>query len=75
MNDGAFVGGDGVGSVLECGADMVECGLSGLDVERCGFEQDIGAGRCQPVADVAGMRGRHSCLPTAGNRVRIQSDQ
>ena len=45
MDDGAFVGGDGVGSVLEGGADVVDGGLAGLHVEGGGFEEDVGAGR------------------------------
>jgi hypothetical protein len=44
MNDGAFVGGDGVGSVLEGGADVVDGGLAVLDVEGSGFEEDVGVG-------------------------------
>ncbi len=66
MNDGAFVGGDGVGSVLECSADMVDGGLAGFDVERSRFEQNISAGGGQPFASVAGVWGGHSCPPTAG---------
>ena len=52
VDDGAFVGGDGVGSVGEGGADVVDAGLAGLDVEGGGFEEDVGIGRFQPVADV-----------------------
>jgi hypothetical protein len=44
VDDGAFVGGDGVGSVADGGADVVDGGLSGLDVEGGGFEEDIGLG-------------------------------
>ena len=44
MDDGAFVRGDGVGSVIEGGADGVDGGLAVLDVERCGFEEDFGLG-------------------------------
>jgi hypothetical protein len=44
MNDGAFVGGDGVGSVLEGGVDVVDGGLAVLDVEGSGFEEDVGVG-------------------------------
>jgi hypothetical protein len=32
VDDGSFVGGDGVGSVLEGGADVVDGGLAGFDV-------------------------------------------
>ena len=52
MDNRAFVGGDGVGSVLECGADVIDGGLAGFDIEGCGFEEDIGAGCLQPVADI-----------------------
>jgi len=39
-----------VGSVFEGGADVVDGGLSGFDVERGGFEENVGAGGLQPVA-------------------------
>ena len=38
VDDGSFVGGDGVGSVMESGADVVDGGLAVIHVERCGFE-------------------------------------
>ena len=44
MDDGAFVGGDGVGSVIEGDADVVDRGLAVLDVEGGGFEEDVGLG-------------------------------
>ena len=44
MDDRAFVGGDGVGSLIEGGADMVDRGLAVLDVEGGGFEEDVGLG-------------------------------
>ena len=44
VDDGAFVGGDGVGSVVECGADVVDGGLAVCHVEGRGFEEDVGAG-------------------------------
>ena len=53
VDDGAFVSGDGVGSVFEGGADVVGGGLAGFDVEGRGFEEDVGLGFCQPVADVS----------------------
>ncbi len=43
VDDGAFVGGDGVGSVLEGSADVVDAGLAIFYVEGCGFKQHIGA--------------------------------
>ncbi len=49
VDDWSFVGGDGVGSVLERGADVIDGGLAGFDVERGGFEEDVGLGCCQPV--------------------------
>jgi hypothetical protein len=51
VNDGAFVGGNGVGSVLEGGADVVDGGLAVFDIERCGFEEDVGAGGGEPFVD------------------------
>ena len=53
VDNWAFVGGNGVGSVLECGADVIDGGLASFYVEGGGFEEDIGAGRREPVADVA----------------------
>jgi hypothetical protein len=44
VDDGAFVGSDGVGSVIEGGADVVDGGLAVLDVEGGGFEEDSGLG-------------------------------
>ena len=44
VDDRAFVGGDGVSSVVEGGADMVDRGQAGLDVEGGGFEEDVGLG-------------------------------
>ena len=44
VDDGALVGGDGVGSVGEGGADVIDGGLAGLDIERGGFEEDVGTG-------------------------------
>ena len=52
VDDWSFVGGDGVGSVVEGGADVVDGGLAGFDVERRGFEENIGAGGSEPVANV-----------------------
>ena len=52
VDDGAFVGGDGVGSVLEGGADVVDGGLAVFHVEGGGFEEDVGVGGGEPVADV-----------------------
>jgi len=71
MNDGAFVRGDGVGSMFEGGADVVDGGLAGFDVERSGLEENIRASSGQPFPDVAGVWGGHSCPPTAGSRIRI----
>ena len=51
VDDWAFVGGDGVGSVLERGADVIDGGLSGLDVEGRGFEEDVSLGGLKPGAD------------------------
>ena len=63
MDDGAFVGGDGVGSVLEGGADVVDGGLSVFYVEGCGFEEDVGFRGGEPVADVGcSMADAKSCI-------------
>jgi hypothetical protein len=54
MDDRSFVGGDGVGSVVERGADVVDGGLAVGDVEGRGFEEDVGAGFSQPGAYLSG---------------------
>ncbi len=51
VDDWSFVGGDGVGSVLERGADVIDGRLAGFDVEGGGFEEDIGLGGFQPSLD------------------------
>jgi hypothetical protein len=48
VDDGAFVRGDGVGSVGEGGADVIDGGLAVLDIEGSGFEEDVGLGGLQP---------------------------
>ena len=62
VHDGALVGGDGVGSVLEGGADVGDGGLAVVHVEGGGFEEDVGLGGGEPGADVA-------CDGTAGARI------
>ena len=52
VDEGSFVGGDGVGAVGEGGADVVDGGLPGGDVEGGGFEEDVGLGIEEPVVDV-----------------------
>jgi len=54
MNDGAFVGGDVMGSVFERGADVIDRGLTVCHIERRGFEKDVGLGGGEPLADVFG---------------------
>jgi hypothetical protein len=54
VDDGSFVGGDGVGSVVERGADVIDGGLALGDVEGCGFEENVGASFSQPRADLSG---------------------
>jgi hypothetical protein len=54
VDDRAFVGGDGVGSVFKGGADVIDGGLTVCHVERRGFEEDVGLGSGEPLADVFG---------------------
>ena len=49
VDDRSFIGGDGVGSVLEGGADVIDGGLAVFDIQGRGFEEDVGAGGFQPV--------------------------
>ena len=60
VDDRAFVGGDGVGSVLESGADVVDGGLAVFHIEGRGFEEDVGLGGCR--ASRGRSRLRHSAL-------------
>jgi hypothetical protein len=66
-----------VGSVSEGGADVVDGGLSGFDVEGSGFEEDIGAGCGEPLFHVCWLR---LCFPAISGQecplhaiVRIQA--
>jgi len=52
VDDGSFVSGDGVGSMIERGADVIDRRLSIFYVERRGFEENVGAGGGEPGADV-----------------------
>ena len=51
VDDWALVGGDGVGSVSEGGADVVDGGLAGFYIEGRSFEKNVGAGGCEPAVD------------------------
>ena len=53
MHDRAFVGGDGVSAMLERGFEVLDGRLAGLDVERTGFENYVGAGTFEPFANIA----------------------
>jgi hypothetical protein len=66
VDDGSFVGGDGVGSMIEGGADVVDGGLAGFYVEGCGFEEDIGAGGGEPGANVGRVGAGRECSGQAG---------
>jgi hypothetical protein len=35
---------------------VVDGGLAILHIERCPFEEEVGLGRCEPIADVSGGR-------------------
>ena len=52
VDNGAFVRGEGVGSVVESGADVIDGGLAILDIEGCGFEKDVGLCRGEPGSNV-----------------------
>ena len=54
MDDWAFVGGDGMGSLLECRSDVIDRRLAVFYVERCGFEQDIGLRVFKPGENFGG---------------------
>jgi hypothetical protein len=53
VDDRSFVGGDRVRAQLECGFDVLDGRLTGLRVERTGFEHDIGARTLEPLANIA----------------------
>jgi len=55
MHDRSFVGADGVGSGLECGADVRDGRFAGPGVERTGFEQRVGPGANDPIGEAAGF--------------------
>ena len=60
VDDWSFVGGDGVGSVVKRGADVIDGGLAVFDVEGGGFEEDVGVGGFQPVSDASRLPIRSS---------------
>src|ERR1700758_4062437 len=70
MDDRAFVGRDGVGSVFERGADMVDGWLSVFDVERGRFEDDVGTGGVQPVVIALALLSLNSCECIRTTRTR-----
>jgi hypothetical protein len=70
VNDCPFVGGDGVGSVLESGADVVDGGLAIFYIQRGGFEEDVRFGRFEPGANVGDVRGRFQSRGVGGDQLR-----
>ena len=59
MHDRAFVRGDRVSAMLQRRFQVFDGRLAGLEVERTGFEEYIGARILEPFADVA--RGCACC--------------
>lgn len=51
VNDWPFVGRDGVGSVLQRCANVIDARLTAFDIERGRFEEDVSAGSLQPCLD------------------------
>jgi hypothetical protein len=47
--------------VVERGADVIDGGLAGLDVEGSGFEEDVGLGGLEPV-----LNGRQLLIRSEG---------
>src|SRR5580692_12393241 len=56
VNDGAFVGGDGMRPEFESHPQMFGGGLAGFDIERGGLEENIGARFFEPLAEIARLR-------------------
>ncbi|HUJ31743.1 MAG TPA: hypothetical protein VLY23_10725 [Candidatus Acidoferrum sp.] len=52
VDDRTFVRADGVRAGFERGLEMGDGGLAGETVERSGFEDDVGLGLFEPLADV-----------------------
>src|SRR6267154_5200154 len=67
MDDRSLVGGDGVGSMFERGADMVNRWLPVFDIEGRGFKDHVGTGRVQPVVIARALLSPNSreCIRTA----------
>ena len=57
VDDGTFVGGDGVRAEFERGFDVIGGGFAGGGVERTGFEDDVGASAFDPFANVVRSGG------------------
>jgi hypothetical protein len=81
VDDRAFVGGNGVGSVLQCTANMRDRGLAIFDIEGCSFEDDIGACGGKPGMNIIVWRGpalsdsRRGSRPRASNHLRLSEEQ
>ena len=58
-----------MGTMVERGTDVVDSGLAGFDVERCGFKEDIGLSFREPGMNVAGIVGRIQMLPINPARI------
>jgi hypothetical protein len=57
VDDRTLIRGDGVGTVLECGGEMLHGGLAGVRIERASFKENIGLGALQPFVDISGENG------------------
>jgi hypothetical protein len=73
VDDRAFVGGDGVGSVFKRGANVRDRGLAIFDVKGRSFEDDIGMSGGEPGMNVIVWRGRPR--PRASNHLRLSEEQ
>jgi hypothetical protein len=62
-----------MGSVLEGGADVIDGGLSGFDIEGSGFEEDVGAARGEPGVD--GLVRGYRFLDASGIRGGVARDR
>ena len=71
MDDGAFVGADGVRAGFQGGLEMFDGGLAGAPIQRASLEKHVCARGGEPFADVGGLlRGlRRPAMGEGGGRV------
>lgn len=56
VDDGAFVGADGVSAGFERRFDVLDSGMAVVPVKGAGFEKNVGLRSMEPFANICGLR-------------------